>query len=51
MTWDEPQAENCPTCGKTLFKKRNTLYCASEGCGYEKVMEAKKRGRKAANAE
>ena len=50
MTWDEPQAENCPTCGKTLFKKRNTLYCAGEGCGYEKVMEAKKRGRKAANS-
>ncbi len=44
MTWDEPTAEVCPNCGKTLFKKSGKLYCAAEGCGYEK--EGKKRGRK-----
>ena len=39
MTWDEPVAEKCPTCGKTLFKKggkSGILYCASEGCGFSK---------------
>ena len=36
MTWDEPVAEKCPQCGKTLFKKSGRLYCAGEGCGFEK---------------
>ena len=38
MTWDEPVAETCPKCGKTLFKKSGRLYCAGEGCDYEKVI-------------
>ena len=38
MTWDEPVAETCPKCGKTLFKMSGRLYCAGEGCDYEKVI-------------
>ncbi|MEG1932007.1 MAG: type I DNA topoisomerase, partial [Pygmaiobacter sp.] len=37
MTWDEPSAEKCPNCGKTLFKKggkSGNLVCITEGCGY-----------------
>ena len=41
MTWDEPAAETCPNCGATLFKKRGTLYCAKEGCGFSKPVEKK----------
>lgn len=39
MSWDEPIAEVCPECGKTLFKKggkAGILHCAGEGCGFEK---------------
>lgn len=39
MSWDEPSAENCPSCQGTLFKKggkNGILYCAKEGCGFEK---------------
>ncbi|MEG2205425.1 MAG: topoisomerase DNA-binding C4 zinc finger domain-containing protein, partial [Oscillospiraceae bacterium] len=39
MSWDEPTAEVCPECGKSLFKKggkSGTLYCAKEGCGFSK---------------
>lgn len=36
MTWDEPIAELCETCGATLFKKGSRLYCAKEGCEFEK---------------
>ena len=43
MTWDEPTVENCPNCGKTLFKKSGKLYCSAEGCGYEKAKERKTR--------
>ena len=46
MTWDEPTAENCPNCGKTLFKKSGKLYCATEGCGYEKNVQSKTRKTK-----
>ena len=46
MTWDEPTAENCPTCGKTLFKKSGKLYCATENCGYEKSVQRKTRKTK-----
>ena len=42
MTWDEPTADNCPECGKTLFKGRGKLACLSEGCGYEKATSRKK---------
>ena len=41
MTWDEPVPETCPRCGATLFKKRGMLYCAKEGCGFEKPVEKK----------
>ena len=41
MTWDEPVPEKCPKCGATLFKKRGMLYCAKEGCGFEKPVEKK----------
>ncbi len=39
MSWNEPTEEKCPQCGSILFKKKGkkpTLYCAKEGCGYEK---------------
>ena len=36
MTWDEPVAATCDKCGATLFKKGGRLYCAKEGCGFEK---------------
>ncbi|MBO5913031.1 MAG: topoisomerase DNA-binding C4 zinc finger domain-containing protein, partial [Clostridia bacterium] len=37
MTWDEPTSDNCPNCGKTLFKGRGKVSCLNEGCGYEKA--------------
>lgn len=44
ITWDEPTAENCPDCGKTLFKSRGgILKCLNEGCGFEKKIERKSR--------
>ena len=44
MTWDEPTAENCPQCGKTLFKRRGGLIvCNDESCGYERKAERKSR--------
>lgn len=42
MTWDTPIAETCPKCGKTLFKKagkKGKIYCANEGCDFEKEAE------------
>ncbi|MBQ3550722.1 MAG: type I DNA topoisomerase [Clostridia bacterium] len=42
MTWDEPTAENCPTCGKTLFKGRGKVHCLDENCGFEKAATRKK---------
>ena len=42
MTWDLPIEEKCPQCGKTLFKKTGKLgkiYCAKEGCGYERPLD------------
>ncbi len=42
MTWDEPTAENCPDCGKTLFKGRGKLHCLTENCGYEKEASRKR---------
>lgn len=39
MTWDTPVADICPKCGSTLFKKagkKGKLYCAKEGCDYER---------------
>lgn len=43
MTWDEPTAERCPNCGKTLFKARGgVLHCLAEGCDFEKAAPARK---------
>ena len=36
MTWDVPTAEDCPTCGQTMFKKsgrgRMKSFCINETC-------------------
>ena len=42
MTWDQPTAEICPSCGSTLFNKggsKGKLICHKEGCGYERDMK------------
>jgi DNA topoisomerase-1 len=39
VSWNEPVNERCPQCGGILFKKNGKkpkLYCATEGCGFEK---------------
>ena len=39
VSWNEPVNERCPQCGGILFKKKckkPKLYCATEGCGFEK---------------
>lgn len=44
MTWDEPLKEKCPQCGSSLFKKRGKagkIYCAKDGCGYERGLKDK----------
>lgn len=34
-TWDKPTGENCPKCGKSLFKgKGGMINCLNEECGY-----------------
>ena len=44
MSWDAPAGENCPDCGKSLFKKKTgKLVCMTEGCGYEKAAPGKKK--------
>ncbi len=45
MTWDTPIEDKCPDCGKTLFKKTGKLgkiYCAGEGCSYERPLDKTK---------
>jgi len=46
MTWDVPTAEDCPTCGQTMFKKsgrgRNKPFCINESC--ENFLPEDKRG-------
>ncbi len=45
MTWDKPIADNCPQCGKTLFRRKGgMLVCLNEGCGYEG--QAKRKSKK-----
>ncbi len=42
MTWDLPIGDKCPQCGKTLFKKtgkQGKIYCAGDGCGYERPLD------------
>ena len=35
MTWDKPTGENCPKCGKSLFKgKGGMISCSNEACDY-----------------
>lgn len=35
MTWDKPTGENCPQCGKSLFKgKGGLITCPDTKCGY-----------------
>ena len=35
MTWDKPTGENCPQCGKSLFKgKGGIISCPDSACGY-----------------
>ena len=35
MTWDKPTGENCPKCGKSLFKgKGGMVTCSNEACDY-----------------
>lgn len=40
-SWDMPTVENCPSCGKTLFRKKgkNLLICADKACGYKREAE------------
>ncbi len=43
VTWDKPTGENCPQCGKSLFKQRGgVISCLNEGCGFEKKVSRKK---------
>ena len=46
MSWDVPTAEDCPTCGQTMFKKagkgRNKPFCINEAC--ENFLPEDKRG-------
>ncbi len=41
-SWDMPVAENCPDCGKTLFRKKGKpmLVCHDKSCGYRREVEA-----------
>lgn len=56
ITWDEPTADNCPKCGKTLFLRRKDLtVCNNESCEnyvappvYEKKTAAKSTAKKTA---
>ena len=44
MTWDLPIDEKCPECGSYMFKKtgrQGMIYCAKEGCGYKRPLDAK----------
>lgn len=42
MTWDKPTDDNCPNCGKSLFKRKGgILVCLDETCGFEKKAERK----------
>ena len=46
MSWEVPTAEDCPECGKSLFKKagkgRNKPFCINEACS--KFLPEDKRG-------
>ena len=40
-SWDMPVAENCPDCGKMLFRKKGKalLVCHDKDCGYRRETE------------
>ncbi len=40
-SWDMPVAENCPQCGKLLFRKKgkDLLVCHDKECGYRREIE------------
>lgn len=45
MSWDLPIEEKCPVCGSSLFKKAGKMgkiYCAHEGCTFEKPADGTK---------
>ncbi len=41
-SWDLPTNENCPQCGKLLFRKKgkNLLICQDKACGYSREIAA-----------
>ena len=42
---DAPTLVKCPQCGASLFKKTGKLgkiYCAKDGCGYERPLDKTK---------
>lgn len=42
VSWNEPVNEKCPLCDEILYKKKGkkpTLFCAKEGCGFQKAIE------------
>ncbi|MGN1113134.1 MAG: type I DNA topoisomerase, partial [Acutalibacteraceae bacterium] len=42
VSWNEPVNEKCPLCGEILYKKKGkkpVLFCAKEGCGFQKAIE------------
>ncbi|MEE1280276.1 MAG: topoisomerase DNA-binding C4 zinc finger domain-containing protein, partial [Oscillospiraceae bacterium] len=46
ISWDEPVADVCPQCGNTMFIKKGKqtqIYCAKDGCGFNKSVSAKKK--------
>ncbi|MBQ6625330.1 MAG: topoisomerase DNA-binding C4 zinc finger domain-containing protein [Clostridia bacterium] len=44
MTWDKPTEENCPQCGKSLFKgSKGVISCLSPECGYTGKATKKKK--------
>jgi len=53
MTWDKPLAEKCPSCGKPLFRRytreEKKVYCAFEGCGYEREYKPRGKARQTAS--
>ena len=42
IIWDLPNNENCPQCGKMLFRKKgkNLLICQDKACGYSREIAA-----------
>ncbi len=46
-TWDKPAGENCPECGKSMFKKKGGIIaCSNENCGFEKKSPRKRKDKK-----